>query len=222
MSRRVSVVTGSSIGAVSVAVTRAQRARRRGGERRGPGLYVALADRGGVAVEGPEDRLRTSLADPVEFHQSLAGVLGVHLAEVVGVLDQGPRGLARPSRPRCGGRAWSCRARRPSGALCVEVDRADVVDDLAARLAVQLSHALVANVDVVPASAGDDDGEVVEREVIFEEVEESQERLLALGEHLGVGGCVRVDARRWSASRSKTRSAERHPFCDIVDAPGSS
>jgi len=36
MSRRVSVVTGSSIGAVSVAVTRAQRARRRGGERRGP------------------------------------------------------------------------------------------------------------------------------------------------------------------------------------------
>jgi len=88
MSRRVSVVTGSSIGAVSVAVTRAASARR-GGERRGPGLYVALADRGGVAVEGPEDRLRTSLADPVEFHQSLAGVLGVHLAEVVGVLDQG-------------------------------------------------------------------------------------------------------------------------------------
>jgi len=77
----------------------AQRARRRGGERRGPGLYVALADRGGVAVEGPEDRLRTSLADPVEFHQSLAGVLGVHLAEVVGVLDQGASWTRAPQPP---------------------------------------------------------------------------------------------------------------------------
>jgi len=114
------------------------------------------------------------------------------------------------------------RGDRPDQALCVEVDRADVVDDLAARLAVQLSRALVANVDVVPASAGEDDGEVVEREVIFEEVEESQERLLALGEHLGVGGCVRVDAREVVGVEVKTRSAERHPFCDIVDAPGSS
>jgi hypothetical protein len=53
----------------------------------------------------------------------------------------------------------------------VDADTPDVVDDLSAGVAVQRARPLVTDVDVVATASGEDDGEVLEAEVPFEEVQ---------------------------------------------------
>lgn len=55
---------------------------------------------------------------------------------------------------------------------------------------------LVADVDVVPATAREDDRQVIEPEVVLQEVKQSKESVLASSEHLGVGGLGGIDRRQ--------------------------
>jgi len=68
----------------------------------------------------------------------------------------------------------------------------DVVHDLTAGLAVEFANRFVADVNVIPTSAGEDDREVIKREVVLQKVEQADERRFTLVEHLGVGGRLRI------------------------------
>jgi len=139
---------------------------------------VAVGQRLAILPGGPQRGRGLPLADPLVRLEPLYGLLVRQLEQVVDEPLEAVAGPAGPPAvrqgPLVGGRRTAGAAGDglgPDDVVELEVLAQDVVGDLAAGVAVQGLDALVADVDVVAAAAGEDDGVLVEPEVGLQEVQ---------------------------------------------------
>jgi hypothetical protein len=172
-------------------------------------LDIAGLQGGTILTNHSEYSLRPGRPDVIERLEARHRVIIFHRGEITGEFEE----AAMRSPPPAAIGFDHARVNPPPtlGGLDhvveLDTDSPDVIHDLPTRPAIQLQDRQITNMDVIAATAGKDDLQVLEGEIVQEERKQAMQRGFTSGQHLAVRVSLGID--RWEVVRIQVEDQVR-------------